>query len=102
MGTTNVNLRTVPRIRAAVSATVDVAQLADGAGATYSVSVPGAQLGDFVLVASPVDLLDVTVTAYVQSANTVEVRVQNESGATLTNPDAATWNFLVIDGKSGQ
>lgn len=58
---------------------LNVANLADGAGATSSVTVPGAALGDFVLVSLAVDLQDMIVTGYVQAADTVEVRVQNES-----------------------
>jgi len=80
---------------ALVTATVDPASLADGAGATSSVTVTGAALGDFVLVAAPVDLVDTTVTAYVQSANTVEIRVQNESGSGA-NLASGTWNICVL------
>ena len=66
------------------SATLDVASLADGAGATSTVTVTGAVLGDFVVgVSLGVDLAGITVTAYVSAANTVSVRVQNESGGTL-------------------
>ena len=53
--------------------------LVDGAGETLSVTVAGAEFGDFVQVAAPYDLQDITVTGYVQSADTVEVRLQNES-----------------------
>lgn len=64
------------------SATVDVATLADAAGATVQLTgVTGAALGDFVLVSFGVDLVDMTVSAYVQAAGVVEIRVQNESGA---------------------
>lgn len=65
-----------------VSATLDAGSIADGAGATDTVAVPGVQLGDIVLgVSFGVDLVDMTVSAYVQAANAVEIRVQNESGA---------------------
>jgi len=76
---------------ALVTATVDPASLADGAGATTAVTVTGAALGDFVLVAAPYDLVDMTVSAYVQAANAVEIRVQNESGS-----GAGTWNICVL------
>lgn len=79
------------------SATIDPASLVDGAGATASITVTGAALGDFVLVAAPYDLQDLTVTAYVQAANTVEVRIQNESGATI-DLASGTWKALVIKG----
>ena len=65
------------------SATLDVASLADGAGATSTVAVTGAALGDFVLVSLGVDLAGITVTAYVSAADVVSVRVQNESGGTV-------------------
>ena len=80
---------------AIATATVDPASLADGAGATTAVTVTGAALGDFVLVAAPYDLVDVTVTAYVQAANAVEIRVQNESGA-AANLASGTWNICVL------
>lgn len=65
------------------SATYDPASLADGAGATTTVTVTGAALGDLVLPSFSVDLAGVSVTAYVSAANTVSVRFQNESGGTV-------------------
>lgn len=66
------------------SATVDVASLVDAAGATSSgITVTGAALGDYVLFSHGVDLAGISATAYVQAADTVEVRFQNESGGTL-------------------
>ena len=64
------------------SETHDFGSLVDGAGETGSITVIGAALGDFVLVSAAVDLVDMTLTGYVQSANTVEYRLQNESGST--------------------
>ena len=75
--------------------TVNPVSLLDGAGATYSVSVPGAVLGDIVLFGAPYDLQDITVTAYVQAANLVEFRVQNEGGATV-DLASGTWNVVVL------
>lgn len=80
---------------AVVTATVDPASLVDGAGATTAVTVTGAALGDFVMVAAPYDLVDMTVTAYVQAANAVEIRVQNESGA-IANLASGTWRIAVL------
>jgi len=59
----------------------DPGNLADGAGETKSLTVNGAALGDFVLVSAPYDLQDCVATGYVQAANTVEIRLQNESTA---------------------
>ncbi len=66
------------------SATYDAANLVDGAGATTTVTVTGAALGDFVVgVSHSVDLAGITVTAYVSAADTVSVRFQNESGGAV-------------------
>jgi len=46
-------------------------------------------------ISAPYDLQDITVTAYVQSNDTVEVRIQNESGA-IVNLDSGTWRILII------
>jgi hypothetical protein len=65
------------------SATFDPASLIDAAGATTTVTVTGAQLGDFAHASFSLDLQGITVTAWVSAANTVSVRFQNESGGTL-------------------
>jgi hypothetical protein len=65
------------------SATYDTASLNDAAGATTTVTVTGAALGDFVMVSLGVDLAGISVTGYVSAADTVAVRIQNESGGTL-------------------
>jgi hypothetical protein len=66
------------------SATYNPPSLADGVGTTTTVTVPGVQLGDYVLgVAFSLDLQGITVTGYVSAANTVSVRFQNESAGTL-------------------
>lgn len=67
-----------------VKATLNAGSLADGAGETDDVTVPGVALGDMVIGASlGVDLVGLTVTGYVSAANTVKFRVQNESGSTV-------------------
>ncbi len=80
---------------ASVTATVDPASLADAAGASTDVTVTGAALGDFVLLGPGVDVADVTVSAFVTAANTVTIRVQNESGGAV-NLASSTWNILVL------
>lgn len=57
--------------------------------------VTGAALGDAVAVGVKTDLQGVTVTGYVSSANTVQVRVQNESGGPVTIA-AADWTVQVF------
>jgi len=76
------------------SATYDAASLVDAAGATTTVTVTGAALGDLVVgVSFGVDLQGITVTAYVSAANTVSVRLQNETGGTL---DLASTTIRVV------
>jgi hypothetical protein len=65
------------------SAAFDPPSLADGAGATTTVTVPGAALGDFASVAFSLATSGITITAWVSAPNTVSVRFQNESGSTL-------------------
>lgn len=78
------------------SATVDIPSLVDGGGNTQSVTVPGAKLGDFVRCAFGVSLVGMTVTAYVSAADTVQIRVQNESTATVDL--ASTTVNIVVEG----
>lgn len=75
--------------------TINPSSLADGAGETQQITIEGANLGDFVLVSTSYDLEDITVTGYVQSQDTVEIRIQNESGGTV-NLGSGTWRALVI------
>jgi hypothetical protein len=63
----------------------------DGAGATTTLTVTGAVLGDLAVASFSLDLQGITMTAWVSAANTVSVRFQNESGGTL---DLASGNIV--------
>ena len=89
-----------PRIKVVASAAVNPASLIDAAGEDIDVTVTGAAVGDFVMFAPGVDMQGITMTAHVSAANTVTIRLQNESGGTL-DIASSTWNFLIIDGSSG-
>lgn len=65
------------------SATYDPGNLLDGAGATTTVTVTGAALGDFAEASFSLDLQGITLTAWVSATNTVSVRFQNETGGAL-------------------
>ncbi|WP_347270347.1 glycosyl hydrolase family 28-related protein [Rhizorhabdus histidinilytica] len=65
------------------SATYDPPSLNDGDGATTTVTVTGAALGDYANASFSVALAGVTVTAWVSTPNTVSVRFQNETGGTV-------------------
>lgn len=79
------------------TATVDPSSLIDAAGETKTATVTGAALGDYVLVAAPYDLSGLTVTAYVSATDTVSIRLQNESGATV-DLASGTWKIKVLKG----
>lgn len=78
------------------SVTWDPGNLADGAGETKSVTVTGAALGDIVLVGPPYDMQDMLYCGYVQAADTVEIRIQNESGGAI-NLASGSWKVVVIN-----
>lgn len=82
--------------RLIASATLNPIDLADGAGETLSMTCIGAALGDFVLVSAPYDLQDLIVTGYVQSSDTVEIRVQNENNGANVNLASGTWKVMVF------
>lgn len=65
------------------SATYDPANLVDGAGATTTVTVTSAALGDIADASFSLDVQGITVTAWVSAANTVSVRFQNETGGAI-------------------
>jgi len=65
------------------SATYDPANLLDGAGATTTVTVTGARLGDYAEASFSLDLQGITVTAWVSANDTVSVRFQNETGGAI-------------------
>jgi len=65
------------------SATYDPASLADAAGATTTITVPSAILGDACVASFSLDLQGITLTCYISAAKTASVRFQNESGGTL-------------------
>jgi len=75
------------------SLTWNPGNLVDGAGETSSgITVTGAAFGDFVIVAAPYDLQGITCTAYVSAANTVKIRLQNETGGVI---DLASGSYKV-------
>ena len=66
------------------------------------ITVAGAALGDFVLIAPSIDLISVHMFGWVQSANTVTVMVQNleTADANTTLATIATHNGLILKPRS--
>ena len=84
-----------------VSATVDIASIADGAAVNTAITIVGVQT-DMDVVPIPPVALEAGVEiqgAHVTAQDTITLRVGNESGAAI-NPAAATWEFLVFTGAS--
>lgn len=77
------------------AATYDAASLGDGAGETTTVTVVGASVGDFAVCSFSLDNADVLINASVSAANTVSVRVQNESAGTV-DLSSGTLRAIVI------
>lgn len=65
------------------------------------VSVPGAALGDFVLIASTIDNTECQFIASVQAAGKVEVTLVNDTAGTVTTFAAGvTLNGIVLQPKA--
>ncbi len=78
------------------SATWDPGSLNDGAGETSAgITVSGAVLGDFVLVSAPYDLQGITCNGYVSIADTVKIRLQNETTGAI-NLASGIWKAIVL------
>lgn len=72
----------------------DFASIADGAEATTTVTVTGAELGDFVVAVSfDIDPAGLKVSGYVSAADTVTVIAANGTGAPV---DLAATDIAVL------
>jgi len=67
--------------------------LADGAGETKAVTVTGAALGDIAIACLDKDISEMVISAHVSAADTVEVRLQNETTGAV---DVADGNVYVM------
>ena len=72
----------------------DPPSLADGAGASNAFTVTGAAIGDFVQVGPPYDLQEILMSASVTASDTVEVRLQNETGGVI-DLASGSWKFRI-------
>jgi parallel beta-helix repeat protein len=74
----------------------DPGSIASGSGETSSaISIIGAALGNPVIVAAPYDLQGMTATAYVDSTNSVRIRVDNNTGGAI-DLASGTWKVWVL------
>ena len=77
-------------------ATVDFASAAAGTGSAIDVAVPGAALGDFVLLAPTVDVEDAQLDGFVTAANVVTVNLQANTLSGTTDLASQTINGVVL------
>ena len=73
----------------------DAASIDDGNEVVTTVTVPGASVGDFVLVSSSLDVVDLTLVGQVTAANTVTIQLGNWTGGAL-NLGSGTYHVLVL------
>jgi hypothetical protein len=66
------------------SATATLGTIANGASSSVSITLPGANLGDFCTASCSVDLQGMTISAYVNTINNAIVVVTNNTGGAKT------------------
>lgn len=78
------------------SATIDFTSISAASQASVEVSVPGASVGDEVIMGLPASPASgVVFNAFVSSANNVTVRASNIT-ASPVDPGSATYNLIVL------
>jgi hypothetical protein len=75
-------MATEEHIVAKSEATLDAPSMANGAGSTVTMALPGAKLGDFVTFAVGASFINIVVAAYVNAPDTVAIRFHNATGGT--------------------
>jgi len=77
-----------------VSKTYDPASLTTMTGTSTTVTVPGAVLGDECSASSSIDVALITVTCYINAANTITIRLFNGTAGTI-DLASSTWRVFV-------
>lgn len=75
--------------------TVDVPNLTAGSSHTATFTCTGAVLGDYAFASMDIDLLGLTMTSYVSSANTVTVRWVNNTAGAVNLPSANIFIMVI-------
>ena len=77
--------------------TFDENSIGSGAASAGDITVVGAALGDFVLIAPTIDLVDIVISAFVQSADTVTIIAEEVGlGANTKLAGNETFNGLLL------
>lgn len=82
----------------ATSTTWDPGEVAAGSKVSTTVTVSGANLGDFVLASFSLDLQELVLSASISAANTVEVVLANLTGSAV-DLSSGTLRVLVLQSR---
>lgn len=74
---------------------VNPASMLTTADSSVAVTVAGASVGDLVLCAPAIDMQEVSYSAYVSAANTVEIVFYNAAAGTI-DLAASNWNIFTM------
>ena len=95
-----------PSLRAMGSGSVTVNTLAAGAEVSADITIAGAVIGDFVLVAPSEDIGDSCgITVTVSADDTITINITNlhaTTALTLNGGSAMTWTLMVLHKDSGK
>jgi len=95
LAATQVGIHTFAVGQAMASTTWDPASVSAGSKVSTTVTVSGAALGDFAIASFSLDIQELTMTANVSAANTVEVVLANLTGSAV-NLASGTLSVLVF------
>jgi len=70
--------------------------IADGNEAATTVTVSGANMGDYVLVSSSIDAVDLTLVGQVTAAGVVTIQLGNWTGSSVTPTASSTYYVMVL------
>ena len=83
---------------AATSTTWDPGSIANGGSATTTVTISGANLGDFSMASFSLGLQGLSLSSYISAANTVTVVLSNLTGAAV-DLSSGTLRVLVLQSR---
>lgn len=95
LAATQVGIHTFAEGQAKATTTWDPASISAGSKVSTTVTVSGAALGDFAIASFSLDIQELTMTANVSAANTVEVVLANLTGSAV-NLASGTLSVLVF------
>lgn len=98
---TSITVQETPFVAFTGSFTIDPGSIVTGAIETQTIAVPGAKVGDLVLIQprTDIDIDLINQSAYVDAADSLTFVIYNISGGTL-NMGSKTFDFAVFRGRN--